>query len=224
VAAYLQIKKLFPDLGGVRISLKKQIPTGAGLGGGSANAAMVLKGINELYDLELPHNQLVRLALTLGADVPFFIRGGTRYAEGVGEVLSEVNLPTIGAILLVVPPIHISSKWAYGKVKNHLTGGFKSGKFAAALESYDSRQSVSFWSTADEFFENDFESLVFQTYPEIGDIRKQLLDTGALFASLSGSGSTVFGIFKNDHEAFKAQSFFSFPLQTFITYPIAKRD
>ena len=220
VAAYLQVKKLFPDIGGVRIDLQKRIPIGAGLGGGSSNAATVLKGINELYGLELPNSQLEELALSLGADVPFFIRGGTQYAEGVGQILSKVMLPHISSILLIIPPIHISTKWAYSRMRNNLTGDVKSGKFAAALESSDSYQLTSFWSKAGKFFENDFESLVFRTYPEIGDIQKQLLNTGALFASLSGSGSTVFGIFKEDTDAFKARSFFPLPIQTFVTNPI----
>ena len=224
VKTFFQLKKLFPGLGGVGMRLQKRIPAGAGLGGGSANAGALLKGINELYQLELPDNRLEDIALTIGSDVPFFIRGGTQYAEGVGEILSDLTLPPIGAILLVIPQIRISTKWAYNGIKNNLTGGVKSGKFAAALESFDSWQSVSFWETADKFFKNDFESLVFQTYPEIGDIQRQLLDAGALFASLSGSGSTVFGIFRDDAQALKAQAFFSFPLLTFITHSILKGD
>ena len=136
VVAYLQLKKLFSDLGGVRMHLQKRIPSGAGLGGGSSNAAAVLRGINELYGLNLPANRLEDIALTIGADVPFFICGGTQYAEGVGEILSPVTLPPIGAILLLIPRIHISTKWAYSMVKSYLTGDVKSGKFAADLESY----------------------------------------------------------------------------------------
>jgi 4-diphosphocytidyl-2-C-methyl-D-erythritol kinase len=99
-------------------------------------------------------------------------------------------------------------------LNNHLAGKFTTGKFAAALESFDS------WTSANEFLENDFEPLVFRTYPEIGEIKNRLLDNGARFASLSGSGSTVFGIFTEETEALEAGKQFSPPIQTFLTSPI----
>lgn len=222
VRAYSSLRELFPDLKGVRIHLKKKIPVGAGLGGGSSNAAAVLKGVAELHALNLSDGRLQEIAGTIGADVPFFIRGGTQYAEGIGEVLSPASLPPMKSVLLVVPQRSISTSWAYGRIKNHLTGGFESGKFAAASRITGAFKSVSSWEAADKFFENDFESLVSQTYPEIGDIHRQLKEAGALFASLSGSGSTVFGIFHNVTEAREAAALFSPVFQTFVTYPILK--
>lgn len=223
VKAYLEMKRHFPKLGGVRIRLQKRIPVAAGLGGGSSNAAAVLKGTNELFGLGLSRERLEEIAILVGADVPFFIRGGTQFAESIGEVLSPVTLAPMGAVLLVVPEIHVSTEWAYERVKNHLTGGFQSGKFVAALQSADVWRSPSSWAVAERFFENDFESLVFQTYPEIGDILSRLKEAGALFASLSGSGSTVFGIFGNEGGAEEARTFFPSPIRTFITYPITER-
>lgn len=222
VKAYRELRKVFPNLGGVRIHLEKRIPIGAGLGGGSSNAATVLKGMNRLYELSLGEKRLEEIALSIGADVPFFIHGRTQSAEGIGEILTFVSLPPMEVILLVVPHIRISTEWAYSEVRKHLTGGFRPGNFAAAAESSDSWQSILSWDTADEFFENDFESLVFQTYPEIGGIRTQLLRSGALFASLSGSGSTVFGVFRDEVQALETQAAFSSPFQTFLTYPVTK--
>ena len=201
-------------IGGVKIHLEKRIPVGAGLGGGSSNAAAVLKGTNDLYNLGLSIDELEGTAAPIGADVPFFVRGGTQYAEGIGDVLTPVSLPPMGATLLVTAPVQISTAWAYGKLNNHLAGKFTTGKFAAALESFDS------WTSANEFLENDFEPLVFRTYPEIGEIKNQLLENGARFASLSGSGSTVFGIFTEETEALEAGKQFSPPIQTFLTSPI----
>lgn len=212
VKAYLKLKGEFPTVGGVAINLEKRIPPGAGLGGGSSDAAAVLKGINHLYQLGLTTKQLEDVALSIGADVPFFIRGGTLFAEGVGEILSPVVLPPMGAILLVIPAVRISTGWAYRHVRNHLSDADGRGKFSADFMSHVS------W----EFFENDFESLVFQTYPEIGDIKRRLLDAGAVFASLSGSGSTVFGIFRNEDQALEAQRAFPPPLQTFLTFSIIR--
>ena len=201
-------------IGGVKIHLEKRIPVGAGLGGGSSNAAAVLIALNELYDLSLSTDKLERVAVSIGADVPFFIRGGTQYAEGMGDILTSVSLPAIGAILLVTPPVQISTAWAYRELNNRLAGKFTTGKFAAALESLDS------WDSAHKFFENDFEPLVFRTYPEIGEIRNRLLGNGARFASLSGTGSTVFGIFREETEAHEAGKQFLPPIQTFLTSPI----
>lgn len=211
VKAYRVLKDLFPRLGGARIDLQKRIPVGAGLGGGSSNAATVLKGLNELYRLGLSPDRLEKIASRLGADVPFFIRGGTQYAEGTGDELEPAVLPPMGAIVLVVPPVRISTRWAYSQIRKALSGERNRGNFARYLKAPPS------W----EFFENDFESLVFPAYPEIGAIKGQLLQMGAVFASLSGSGSTVFGIFRDDIQARRVLKAFSSPFQTFITHPKA---
>lgn len=219
VQAYLELRARFPDLGGIRIHLKKCIPIGAGLGGGSSNAATVLKGMNKLYSLNLSNKRLEEIAHSIGADVPFFIRGETQLASGIGEVLSPVTTPPMGAILLVTLPIQIDTEWAYREVKNHLSDYSHKGKFAAAYEKVDFSLPFS-WHKVEKLFENDFEPLVFQTYPEIGRIKDQLLENGAEFASLSGSGSTVFGIYKEERDAHKVMVLFPPPFQTFIAHPI----
>lgn len=210
VRAYLVFKDLFPRIEGVRIHVEKEIPVGAGLGGGSSNAAAVLKGLNDLYRLGLPAKSLEEIGLSLGADVPFFIRGGTQSGEGIGERLKPVSLPSIGAIGLVVPEVRISTSWAYNEVRKRLSaqrGGSNFTGYPKVLPSW-------------ELFENDFESLVFPAYPEIGAIKTRLLKMGAEFASLSGSGSTVFGIFRDDAQAQKALASFSSSFQTYLTHPI----
>jgi len=209
------LKKAVPELGGVSIHLEKQIPVAGGLGGGSSNAATVLNGVNDLFGLELNDGFLKKMAAELGADVPFFLKGGTQLAAGIGDQLTPISLPAMKSILLVCPAVEISTVWAYGEVKNFLSDGFGTGKFAVPIEKQLS------WQSLGKFFENDFESLVFRTYPEIGDLKKRLLNAGAGFASLSGSGSTVFGIFEDNNVAEKTQEQFS-AFQTFITYPITQ--
>ncbi|HIO90012.1 MAG TPA: 4-(cytidine 5'-diphospho)-2-C-methyl-D-erythritol kinase [Candidatus Marinimicrobia bacterium] len=215
VKAYNSLKKAVPRLDGVSIHLEKRIPVSGGLGGGSSNAATVLTGVNDLFGLELSDGLIKEMAVTLGADVPFFLKRGTQLAEGIGDRLTPVSLPTMESILLVCPSVEISTAWAYGKVKNSLSGRFEAGNFAALIEEHSS------WESLGKFFENDFESLVFRTYPEIGDLKKRLLDAGAGFASLSGSGSTVFGIFEDNDVAEKALKQFS-SFQTFITHPVTR--
>ncbi len=215
VISFLKVKELFPSIGGISIKLEKNIPVGSGLGGGSSNAASVLKGLNEVYSLGLSTKSLLDIALSIGADVPFFIDGGTQLGEGIGEELSEWSLPEIRVVLLVVPPVSISTEWAYGHIKIPLTEEETESNFATAQLSLT-------WNKADTIFENDFESLVFQAYPEIGDIKRRLQDSGALFASLSGSGSTVFGIFENEQTAQQTRNLFDSSFQTYITYPIIK--
>ena len=214
VRAWNRLKQSTSDIPDVRIELDKQIPMGAGLGGGSSNAAAVLSGINELLGLGYSDSELERMAVELGADVPFFIKGGVQYAEGVGDELSSSQLPVMGAVLLITPPTKVSTNWAYAEAIKYLPDGYSTGKFPAASGNSEE------W----KLFENDFEPLVFQTYPEIGTIKARLLRLNAVFASLSGSGSTVFGIFEDEADARKALTSFSPPLQTFLAHPIKIRN
>ncbi len=201
------------EINGISVHLEKRIPVGAGLGGGSSDAAATLKGVNTLFDLKLDEDRLKAIAVSLGADVPFFLAGGCQYAAGIGDELTPVAVPPIGAILLLFPSTKISTAWAYGEVKNALSGGFGTGNFPAPLEPRN------VWDSSGTLFENDFESLVFRTYPEIGDLKRRLMNARAQFASLSGSGSTVFGIFE-DHAAAERgrRQFPSF--QSFIASPV----
>ena len=183
--AYKALKTKYPELGGVSIHIEKNVPVGSGLGGGSANGAAVLNRINELYGLGLAQNELEKIGVGNGADVPFFIKGGTQLGEGIGDKLTPLSNPIKGTYLLVIPDVSISTAWAYLGVKNKLNSDNNIPNFAGFFSGVNSSL---------EIFENDFERIVIPAYPEIGAIKRKLLELGAQFASLSGSGSTVFGI------------------------------
>lgn len=208
--AYRLLAEQVPALGGVAIHLQKRIPAGAGLGGGSSNAATVLKGLTRLYDLDLDDRGLGELARRLGADVPFFLQGGTQLGEGIGDRLKPLPGGIGGLYLLVIPDIHISTAWAYQELKKVLKYPREKANFARFI-----RRKNPPWT----FFENDFERIVIPAYPEIGRIKAGLLKMGARFASLSGSGSTVFGIFDDEARARGAESEFSTRYQTILTFP-----
>lgn len=191
-----------------QIFLKKRIPVGAGLGGGSSNAATVLKFLNDAWGLQQSDEKLERIAAEIGADVPFYIRGKTQSVEGIGDRLSPVSLPESFVLLLICPPVAISTRWAYQQF--NLTNQKEGYKFQSLFNS--SRIN---W----ELFENQFESVVFPTYPEIGAIKAELLAAGARYAGLSGSGSTVFGVFDDRGGAERAQKRFKSHL-THLSFPI----
>ena len=200
------------NIGGISIDLIKNIPAGSGLGGGSSNAASVIKGLVELYKLDISQKDLQSIAISLGADVSFFLNGGLQQGDGIGEKLTRLPGLINGIYLLIVPDFQISTEWAYKSYKNFLDGDKDQVNFASFL----SRDVIPF-----EFFENDFESIVVPAYPEIGEIKKKLEACGSRFASLSGSGSTVYGIFDDESNAISAESYFSPKYTTFITYPRA---
>jgi len=197
---------------GVHMELSKHIPMGAGLGGGSSNAAVVLLGLNKLWRLNLNAEQLEELASQLGSDVPFFIRGGSARATGRGEMLAPVNLQIQRPIVIVYPQITISTNWAYSQVNLDLTKTKKNitlPHFEGSV--VDSKASFS-------SFKNDFEAFIFPAYPELSKI-KALLDTnGALFSSLSGSGSALFGIFDERNQAEKVATRFKNECVTFVAH------
>ena len=196
---------------GVKISLEKRIPVGSGIGGGSANAATTLIGLNSLYNLGLNDKKLESIAVNIGADVPFFIKGGTQIGQETGGKLSPITKKLEAAILLVIPRVSISTEWAYSQLKNKLKSDNSILRFVDLMR----KDFLSF-----KFFENDFEKIVIPAYPEIGSIKNKLLDSGAKFASLSGSGSTVFGIFDDNVFAKKAESYFRNSHLTILTRPI----
>ena len=209
--AYNEIKKKFPKVKGLYLKIEKKIPIGSGLGGGSANAAAVLKGINKIYKLKLTTSKLEKIARKIGADVPFFIKGKTQLGEGVGEKLTQLHNTIIGTYLLVIPKFSVSTEWAYSIIKNKLNDQDKKVNFSSFFNGdYSSLQ----------IFENDFERIVIPAYPEIGAIKIKLLKFGARFVSLSGSGSTVYGIFDDEASAKEAELLFNSSHQTFIAAPL----
>ena len=209
VMAWQKMVDVF-GLGGVSIELEKRIPAGGGLGGGSSNAATILKGLRKLYELDVSDDELENIGIDLGADVPFFIKGKTQIGDGIGEILKPIETIINGCYLLVVPDLHIDTKWAYGEFKNILDRPNEIVNFLGFIR----KEIIPF-----ELFENDFEAIVVPAYPEIGQIKNSLRVHGARFASLSGSGSTVFGVFDEDADAKSAESHFSSRYNTFITNP-----
>lgn len=175
------------EISPVAIHLHKQIPIGAGLGGGSADGAFMLKALNEFFGLKLSSIKLQEYALMLGSDCPFFIENKPALAKGRGELLESVSLNISQCkIYMVNPGIHVSTAEAYGGVKV----GFPRMPLAQLL-SHD----VSQWQHE---VENVFESSVFRIHPEISSIKQRLIDMGAVYAAMSGSGSTVYGLFSED--------------------------
>ena len=163
-----------------------------------------------MYHLALDNKILETISTEIGADVPFFISGKTQVGDGVGNELEPIELVT-GTYLLIIPNIFINTKWAYGKIKNHLNCSDQRPNFASFLK----EGNLSF-----KFIQNDFEKIVIPAYPEIGSIKDKLSERGAKFTSLSGSGSTVFGIFDEEADAQTAQSYFQSRYQTVLTLPI----
>lgn len=173
------------EIGNVSIHLRKQLPMGAGLGGGSADATYVLLALNELFETQLSDDILRNLASELGSDCPFFVSKVAQIARGRGEILSEVNLNLEGWYLKIINPgIHIGTQEAYSGV--HFSSQTKSLEAMLA-------EPVEGWR---ELIKNDFETSVFELHPLIASLKSELYSEGATYASMSGSGSTVFGLFK----------------------------
>lgn len=196
--AYRAMQRIAP-IPPVDIYLHKIIPDGAGLGGGSADAAFTLKALDRMFSLGLTDSQLADIAATLGADCPFFIYNRPMIADGIGTDLSAVDIPDLqGHTLLIVKPgIHISTARAYAGVTPCPTA--QDLRLTLSLP-------VAEWRGA---LKNDFEDSLRSEFPEIERIKQTLYANGAAYASLSGSGSAVYGIFDNDKMAVHAKSLFS---------------
>ena len=184
VKAYLLLKKAFPSIPSIDISLLKHIPSGAGLGGGSADAAFMLKLLDELYELHLSTEQLEQLASQLGADCAFFIRNEPTFATGIGNIFSPINISLKDyQIIIVKPNVFVSTKEAFAYIYPQ----------RPSVSIVDVIQSpISEWR---HYLVNDFEASIFPQHPEIQTIKQMLYENGAEYASMSGSGSSVFGIF-----------------------------
>ena len=171
---------------GVRIDLTKNIPIGSGLGGGSADAACVLNGLNKLYDLDIPEQSLFEISRKIGSDVTFFIRGGAAYARGKGDELKYFNLPKM-SLVIYWPGYPVLTKWAYKEYdKNLLTPPSETNIIIEAQKNKNKKARSSFELV------NDFEKVVFKKHPDLLDVKTHLLATGAYIVALSGSGSCIF--------------------------------
>ncbi len=187
------------DIPGINIHLEKKIPVGGGLGGGSSDAAAVLKGGKCLYDLTISDEHLLSLASELGADVPFFLLGKAAYGKGKGEILTPINIYNDYYILLVLPEIRISTIRAYKNLNLALTSKYADYKFRGFRF-----QNMDLSEFRTEFY-NDFENSVFKAHPLLGELKSRLYNEGASFAAMSGSGAVIFGLF--DREETRAHAF-----------------
>ena len=195
VKCYRLMKAKYPKVGNIAVRFKKNIPFGAGLGGGSSDAAHMAIALNELFELGLSQEQLAQEVAVLGADCPFFIYNRPCFAEGIGNKLTPIDLEMKGIrIVLIKPDEGVSTREAYCGITRHpeVAGQIKSVLCQA--------KPVCTLLGEAGLFVNDFEATVFQGHPVIAAIKKRLLDAGAFYASMSGSGSTVFGLFKDDAE------------------------
>ncbi|MEL7588357.1 MAG: 4-(cytidine 5'-diphospho)-2-C-methyl-D-erythritol kinase [Prolixibacteraceae bacterium] len=171
----------------VQIYLHKNIPTGAGLGGGSSDGAYMLMLLNDLFQLGISREKLMQYALILGSDCPFFIHGKPVFATGRGEIMEDVQVQLKDYFLILVkPPVHVSTADAY---RNILPGGSRLS--LKALVGFP----VGKWKGN---VLNQFERYVFKLYPEVGQIKQTLYEQGASFALMSGSGSCVYGLFRSE--------------------------
>jgi len=198
---------------GIEIYIKKRIPMGGGLGGGSSNAATTLLAANSLWGSPFSTEQLFNLAQEIGSDVPFFITGGTAIGRGRGEELSFLEIPDDWFAVLVCPGISVSTKWAYGELKITLTNEKKITNFNALFTDW----LIDRWQSD---LLNDFETPVFNRYPELRAIKDKLYKMGAFYASMSGSGSTLYGLFKDSMAGQEAQKFFSNSYSSYFCRPI----
>jgi len=193
-AARLLMPRVDTDQG-VHIRVRKRIPIGAGLGGGSTDAAATLIGLNRLFKLGLSDDRLEKLALSLGADVPFFIRARPARAGGIGERLRPLAGTARFWLVIIYPGFPVSTAWAYKALPRKLTKPIVNTSIATSLKSFDKLAGL---------LVNDLESVTLDRYPKIRLLKKMLLREGAVSGLMSGSGSAVFGIFKSKGEAQKA--------------------
>ncbi len=182
----------------VDIHLEKNIPIGAGLGGGSSNGAAALSTLNKMFDFNLSQETLHELALELGSDVPFFLHPVPAFAASRGEILQKISLQLKGYLVLINPGIHISTKWAFEncKLKNNRLQTEK------IIEGFNEKDDLTGKIT------NDFEGIVFEKYPQIKMIKDNLIETGAYFSLMTGTGSTVYGFFYSKKDAESAMGKF----------------
>lgn len=201
--------------GGVSIKITKNIPIAAGLAGGSGNAAAVLCSLNHLYNANLSKEKLLEMGLSLGADVPYCIENITSLAEGIGEKLSTLSQIPGVPVVLVTPPVSISTADIYGRIDSAETlAKIDTDAMISALKSFDIKK-------IGETLSNVMETVTINDCPEILAIKEKMLEFGAFGSVMSGSGPSVFGIFPDNASAKKACDYFSLKYErTFLTHTI----
>jgi 4-diphosphocytidyl-2-C-methyl-D-erythritol kinase len=195
------------------VFVEKVIPIGGGLGGGSSNAATTLKTINKMFDLGLSYQVLSKLALELGSDVPYFLNPIPSYAESRGEILNSLNIEIPYPILIVNPGIKIDTAWAFKKIKPVTPVKNLRQIYRESLNDFDKLKS---------YVNNDFEEVVFNEFPLLKLIKEELYKQGAEFSLMSGTGSTVYGIFTNLQKAYLAEECLKQNYFTYLNNPFTK--
>lgn len=192
IKCYRRMQERYPQIGNVSIRFTKRIPFGAGLGGGSSDAAHTAIALNELFELGLTREQLAAEVAPLGADCAFFIYNTPCLAEGIGEVLTPIPFSLSGfRLIMLKPDIHISTREAYAGIR-------LSGDQPSLADLVKKDITPIDLSRHGDIICNDFERTVFPAHPELAAIKQRLLDAGAYYAAMSGSGSTVFALFEDD--------------------------
>ena len=208
------VKKEYGINNKISLKINKRIKVGSGLGGGSSNAATVLNFLNSFFKLRITKSQKNILCQKIGMDVPFFLEGGLQYVQGMGEKLSPIkDIFSKYCFVLVMPKINISTSWAYSKIKKELPVNKLNYNLLALSNPIK-------WNA----FRNDFEDIVIPIYPEIRDIKELFKKNNALFSSLSGSGSTIFGVYENQDFADRvSKSMQDSGHQSIVANPIYKK-
>lgn len=187
VRSYFEKEGIDDGLGLFNITLDKHLPDGAGLGGGSADAAFTLTSLNEILGEPFSQNELLALAARLGADCPFFILNTPAFAEGIGEILNPVDIDLKGKWLLIVkPPVYVSTKEAFAGITPRRPAFDLRFLQYLPLEEWKGK------------VVNDFEESIFPTNPILRQVKEGMYDRGAVYASMSGSGSSIYGIFSDE--------------------------
>ncbi len=214
VQAYQFLAERFRCVGGLDLHLQKRIPVAAGLGGGSSNAATTLLGVAMLYGLPAHVFDMNAIAFQIGADVPFFLFGGIARGKGIGEQIVPMRKRIHKPVVIVLPELEISTSWAYKRINKSLTRSGKKNILLGFFEKWVDYKRVV----------NDFESVIINEYSEIGEIKERLLHLHADVASLSGSGSAVFGIFPEWDSAERAYTSLASRYRCELVRPIYRTE
>lgn len=201
--AIIYFKKKFNISDNFKVIINKKIPMGGGLGGGSSNAAAVIDTLAKIYKVEKEQKSLSIIAQKIGSDVPFYLKSGLAIGQSRGELLKYFRAIFPYKLLIVNPNISISTPTAYKNLNRSEEVGKVLDLHTLFLRGLENPV---IWR---EYIINDFEKVIFKQYPDLEEIKNKLYENGALFALMSGSGSTMFGVFKNEENALKAQD--SFP-------------
>ncbi len=218
--AYRAARYFFQQIGkpdeGLAINIRKRIPSRAGMGGGSTDAAAVLRALNKIYDAKLPMGTLRELATRVGADVPFCLEGGTARCTGIGEILEPVARMPDCFLVICKPPAGMSTLRAYALLDQYpMTRCFGTPKMLAALEQGDLRQVA-------QSLSNRFDETL--RLMQVRDIKKSLLGAGALGAMMTGSGSVVYGVFSGEEAAQNAASLLHEKGKVYVTRPLRSSE